>query len=133
MLAAKKARAGLGRQARLVDSWLSDARKAGKGDSYAGKRRHPRFDWQVPAVIEIDPDTPHRRLIYATTRDISESGVGVRCRDRLPQFTNVRIYVNDGEEYVSAVVRHSTGTLGGFIVGTEFTETDASSGLSLSA
>ncbi len=135
MLAAKQASAGRGRgrQASLVEGWLAEASKIGRGDNYAGKRRHPRFKWQVPAVIEIDPDSPHRRLVYATTRDISESGIGVKCRDRLPQFTNVRVYVNDGEEYVSAVVRHSTGTLGGFIVGTEFTDTDPSNGLSLSA
>lgn len=133
MFAAKHAMVGRGRKASLVDTWLSEARKTGQGDNYAGKRRHPRYEWQVPAVIEVDPDLPSRRLLYATTRDISESGLGLRCRTRLPQFTNVRLYVNDGEEPVTAVVRHSTGTLGGFLVGVEFVPAGGTNALPLSA
>ena len=67
----------------LVDLWLAEAKLYGKKDPYLGKRRHPRFQWQVPVVLDVDSVDGLQSCVYAQTRDISEGGIGLVCRQRL--------------------------------------------------
>lgn len=108
------------REARLIHRCMADARRDGGEDSYNGKRRDKRTRWQMSVMVELNAGTPQRRMINATTRDISASGVGLSCRAALKPNSEVRIYVGDGDEYISATVRHCTRSLPGFIIGVEF-------------
>ena len=99
---------------------MADAGRDGGVDSYNGKRRDKRTRWQAPVMVELNPDSPQRAILNANTRDISASGMGLRCRTALKANTEVRIYVGDGDEFISATVRHCTRSLPGFIIGVEF-------------
>lgn len=128
--AAKQIRAQY-HEATLINKWLSVAKKSGIKDTYAGKRRTPRYQMELPVVLEVDGDSPRCRMLYVKSRDISQNGIGVACREKLRPHTPVRVYVDDGEASVTGTVRHASTMLGGYIVGIEFTEQSAPGGRSL--
>ena len=105
----------------LVRSWLGDAEIDGETDAYTGKRQWPRFKWHAPVTIEVPATGTRRESLYASARDISEGGIGVWCSHAMEANTAVRLYVDDASEYVQGRVRQCTTTVGGFIIGVQFT------------
>jgi hypothetical protein len=104
----------------VIADWLAEARITGTEDAYRGKRRWPRVTWQVPVTLEVHPGERRSRTCHATSRDISEGGLGLRLRQRLPAMAPVRVFIGEDERSVRGRVVHCTDTLGGFIVGVEF-------------
>lgn len=104
----------------IVQTWLNDARIQGGADVYTGKRRHQRFRWNRTITLEINPGKQNacRRSVQA--KDISKSGIGLRTREAVAPNTPVRAYIEDEDRFVEGRVRHSTSTIGAFIVGIEF-------------
>ena len=104
----------------ILETWLTAAREEGLADTYAGKRAHPRMIWVVPATLEIlDPDRPAAPA-YIYTSDISRGGMGLRCRQPVELFAQVRITLDETGESLCGQVRHCTPIPTGFIVGIEF-------------
>ncbi|MCP4590944.1 MAG: PilZ domain-containing protein [bacterium] len=103
-----------------VQGWLDEARQTGQGDTYAGKRRYPRYTWTVPVVIEVLDGELAGESDYASSRDISEGGLGIRLRRRIPDRSMVRVTTDEYGPGIHARVMHCTETLGGFILGLEF-------------
>jgi hypothetical protein len=108
-----------GTQDRLIAAWLTEAKRDGIVDDYAGKRRWPRVTWQTQVTLQID--TPRgTRTVFAAARDISEGGIGLRVRERLAAMTPVRVIIGETNEFVIGRVAHCTDSLGGFVIGIEF-------------
>jgi hypothetical protein len=107
-------------QKAVIADWLGQARKEGQEDTFAGKRRWPRVTWQVPVVLEINTGRGRTQTCYATSRDVSEGGLGLRTRQRVPVMALVRVTAGDDDRSVLGRVAHCTDTLGGFLVGIEF-------------
>ncbi len=103
-----------------AQQWLADACLAGQEYEYAGKRHYQRTTWQVPITVEILDGTRAGEHEYAMARDISESGMGFRCRRAVPVWSLVRITVDQDGSYVHAQVKSCTDTIGGFLIGVEF-------------
>ena len=106
-----------------VQYWLLSAQATGQRDTYPGKRRRPRFTWHVPITLEVlDASVLGRsvRAHCAMSRDISDGGMGLRCRQPVPVMALVCITLDETQETVYGRVRHCTGSLGGFLVGVEF-------------
>ena len=103
-----------------IREWLANARLEGREDTYAGKRRYPRVTWVVPVTVEFLDGERAGENDFAMSKDISEGGVGLRCRRPLAVRTLVRVMTDEGAPCVHARVMHCTETLGGFIVGLEF-------------
>lgn len=112
---------------RIIQRWLTDARRNGKKDVYTGKRRHPRFSWTVNVAVEIMDGGSALRPLFATTRDVSVGGVGLKVRQRIAAGTLVRIVRSDIDEHVYAKVQYCGEALGGFLVGVEFIQPPATS------
>ena len=110
---------GTNRDTVVTMKWLADARRTGQKDTYTGKRSAPRYTWQSAVTIEILDDSDDAD-IYATTRDISAGGLGIRTRSRLAAGTLVRISTDATDESLLGRVRHCSESLGGFYVGIAF-------------
>ncbi len=105
--------------------WLTDAHRMGQKDTYAGKRRQTRYTWNTAVTVEFVDDADETPL-FATTRDISIGGLGIRTRRRIDVNTLVRISTDATNESVRGRVRHCSESLGGFFVGIEFVESTPS-------
>jgi len=104
----------------VVRQWLAEAHVLGEESEYAGKRRHPRVAWQMPITVDILDGASAGESYYATSKDISEGGMGFRCRRAVPVWSCVRVTCDDDGQYVHGQVMHCTETVGGFIVGMQF-------------
>lgn len=102
----------------LIEGWLAEAREEGRQDVYAGKRQHPRVEWNAPVIVQPEDDSD--RTVYVTALNISAGGMGLRCGEAISPRTRIRLFVNDGVDCVIGVVRHCSSTVGGYIVGVEF-------------
>ncbi len=102
----------------LIESWLAEAREEGRADVYAGKRRHPRVEWNAPVIVQPEDDSD--RTVYVTALNISAGGMGLRCGEAISPRTRIRLFINDGVDSIIGVVRHCSSTVGGYIVGVEF-------------
>ena len=70
--------------------------------------------------LEVVDSASGKVLFHGRTRNISEDGIGVHCRQKVAFSTNVRLYRDDREdpeEHVEGEVIHCTGTVGGFKIG----------------
>lgn len=105
---------------RTVGRWLAEACQTGIADSYAGKRRWVRYTWQVPVMVTVVAPGPGRAPQFATSRNLSRGGIGLRCRERIGPMSLVRVTRDETDESVYGRVRHCTGTFGGFLIGIEF-------------
>ncbi len=121
MLTTAAAQQAMARQV-VIQAWLNDARRTGKKDVYSGKRSSPRFIWEAPITVEILDGDSAGESFFATSRDIGAGGVGFRGRHRLEQDTLVRVTLDNTGASVEAMVRHTSETLGAFIIGVEFAQ-----------
>ena len=79
------------------------------------RRQEPRFTVQTPVFIDFQG---YQRLI-ATTRDVSDHGIGLRIRGQQPDYGQ-KVLIQCREEQFEAKVRHceTSGDLA-FTVGLE--------------
>jgi len=100
--------------------WLERAR-AEQEAAQAGeiKRDESRTNWVVPVDLVLDEPGGERHL-RSRTRDISNKGLGVHCREEIPLGRSVRVYLRDGttdEQWIEGRVNHCTMTVGGYKIG----------------
>lgn len=124
LLSVKAKRTETQRTEAVVQRLLSQARRDGQRDAYAGKRRQPRFSWQASVTVEV-VGTRTSQAFYATTRDIGAGGMGLRTRQRLAPLTVVRVNVEGEDEPLNGRVRHCSETVGAFLIGIEFVRSEA--------
>jgi hypothetical protein len=105
------------RTERPVDRWLSDATREGHQDVYLGKRRHLRYFWRMPVNIEVASVDGKRFSLYGQTRDISERGIGLECRQPLEPDSLLRIRLDGQTDAVEGYVVHCTVGLGIYRIG----------------
>ena len=103
-----------------VDAWLQQARQTGRTNAYAGKRRTPRTTWHAALEVYVSKSAGRSVTHYATARDISEGGIGLQCRQAIPDCTLVQICQAGELKGVWAMVMHCTRSLSGYIIGLEF-------------
>jgi hypothetical protein len=104
----------------LIDLWLADAKLYGQKDPYLGKRRHPRYQWKMPVDMDVLSIDGSQCRLYAQTRDISEGGIGLECRQQLEPDSRVRIRLEGQLEAIEGYVVHCTQGLGKYLVGVVF-------------
>ena len=103
--------------------WLESAKDDPIPDNFSTKRQGPRFRWPARLEIHVSKSADgegRAEVCYVTGRDISEAGVGFKCRRELHPQTHVEVVLDGEDVKVSAVVRHCTQTIGGFLVGADF-------------
>ncbi len=106
--------------AKVVNRWLTQAQCTGREDTYTGKRRFPRFTWREHFTVVVLDEGPDRVECFATTRDISAGGVGLKIRHRIAATAVVRLVHEETGETVHGRVRFCNEALGAFFVGVEF-------------
>lgn len=107
-----------------VRRWLTEAQRTGRKDAGSGKRPHARFTWTANAIIQIDQAGQAPRSILASVRDISNTGLSLKCRAPIDRDTPVRIKMSAWGGAVNGIVRHCTRSVGVYMVGVEFLRKD---------
>ncbi len=106
---------------RTINDWVEDAQaQGGPIDLYSGKRREPRRIWDAMLDVHVLTGATEGSFHYATARDISGGGMGIQCRQKLEPGTWVGMYVSGCDQGATAIVRHCTETIGGYVIGLEF-------------
>jgi hypothetical protein len=100
----------------IVENWLEEARLFGEPDNHDIKRSCRRYAWHRPMELRAG-----KRIYYVYSRDISEEGIGLVCRDRLTDATQVELRRDENDPWVPARVAHCTQTVGAYKVGIELT------------
>ena len=104
----------------IVESWVSEAEITGTTDSYLGKRRWPRFTWNVEVLLHIKTGPLMNQTMTARAKNVSMGGMGIQLRTILPAGTRVEILVEDRPFGVEASVVHCTRMLTGYLLGVCF-------------
>lgn len=104
----------------IVHAWLAEAHASNEADTWTGKRSQRRHEWS--ANLDIYPVTSRRRAtsVLATARDISETGLGFRCRKKFERGSQVLICRAGEEQAVPATVSACTQSVGGYLIGVLF-------------
>ena len=104
----------------VMRRWLERARSESReGSAAEAKRGSKRINWVVSVHVGTDIPGGEKRL-RSRTRDISEKGLGVVCREEISIGTPVRVYPADSpttDEYIEGRVDHCTMTVGGYKIG----------------
>ncbi|MCP4593642.1 MAG: hypothetical protein GY842_23135 [bacterium] len=103
-----------------TQQWLDEARETGQTDTYSRKYRDPRTTWNVPLEIHLNVEGGLQETWYVTSCDISEGGVGFKCRSSVAPYTQVMVCRAGEMVGVTAATVSCTQTLGGFLIGCEF-------------
>ena len=82
-----------------LDRWLQQAKCCGQVDHYLGKRRTVRFQWQTYVQIEVQNPNGTVEYLYATTKDISESGLALTSRQPIDPRAQIRIQLDDEDQF----------------------------------
>lgn len=98
----------------VVANWLQEAKMFGEVDTRDIKRSRRRYSWRRPMELRAG-----KRMHYIYSRDISEDGIGVVCRSRLGEATQVELRRDENDPWVPARVAHCTQTVGAYKVGIE--------------
>lgn len=106
----------------VVTRWVTEARRTGETDSYAGKRSHPRSLWSVPLKVKMVSGRYAGEIVCANTRDVSLGGMGFFSRRRFEIHTEVEVWVHRHPQGVRGKIMHVTQTIGGYVVGIAFDE-----------
>ena len=104
----------------VVDLWMAEAKLYGQKDPYPGKRRHLRFQWRVPVAIEVASVDGLQLRASATTRDISQGGIGLECRQPIEPDSRIHIRLEGEIECVEGYVVHCTQSFGKYLIGVVF-------------
>lgn len=99
-----------------VRRWLEIAMSEGEKDPYGSKRGHPRYVWYRTVELLVDGV-----VLYARSRDICETGIGLVCKKRLQEHQKVYVRCDDGDPWVPGRVAQVTQSVGAFKAGVELT------------
>ncbi|MCH7813154.1 MAG: hypothetical protein IID40_03945 [Planctomycetes bacterium] len=106
--------------AALAQDWLDEAQSESDGEDFTRRHRDPRTPWNVDLEIHVLQPRGRSKTFYAKSFDISEGGLGLVCRTRIPPYSKV-IVCRGGEMIgVSTVTQSCTQTLTGYLIGTQF-------------
>jgi hypothetical protein len=85
-------------------------------------RESYRWAFQAPAVIRYTATDGSRVTMDATIEDLSANGIGLLCKQALPEKLEAEVFVSyDGEVYSAAVrVVHTTAVSDSFRIGCAF-------------
>ena len=99
--------------------WLELAKFCGQEDPYLGKRQSVRFKWRAYVQVEVQHLDGSVEYLYATTKDVSEGGLGLVFRRPVPPRAKIRVQLDDENQFgiVSGTVMHCTQTVGSYFVG----------------
>ena len=99
--------------------WLKQAKCVGRQDHYLGKRQSTRFQWQTYVQVEVQNPNGSVEYVYAKTKDISETGLGLVFRQPIERRSKIRVQLDDETQagIVSGTVTHCTQIVGTYIVG----------------
>jgi PilZ domain-containing protein len=104
----------------IIQKWLTEARCNGQKASYNAMRNAPRFQWIEHVTVELLGDDSDGRTVYATTRDVSVAGVGLRLRQSFDLGAKIRVTRDGTDESLVGTVCHCEESLGVYQVGVEF-------------
>ena len=107
--------------AAIRQEWLKQARQTHVVDTFASKRQKPRFAWRAQLDVRVPLGGGEIDIRMVSARDISETGLMLFCREKSAPSTDVDISLAGETDIVSAVIRHCTQTLGGYLIGADFT------------
>ena len=99
----------------ILRRWLAKAQaEGGVPDEVLQKRARVRTSWS--ALIEVRDRREER--IRGRIFNVSEDGLGIQCRTKIPEWAEVRIHLRgEPDEVLNGVVVHCTETVGGFKIG----------------
>lgn len=112
--------AGSRRPLEIIAQWLHEAKQEHEGDTWLNRRRRKRFRWSSPLDIYAACHEHLKAPIPADACDLSEIGMGFRCRIKIPRETIVFICRRGTSEGVRARVTACTQTVGGYRIGVQF-------------
>ena len=104
----------------VVEQWVGEAEILGRTDNYLGKRRFPRFTWDVIVLIRICSGRMTGKVIRARTKNVSMGGLGVHVRSHLEPGVKLEIMVEGRPFGVKATVAHCTRMMNGNLLGASF-------------
>ncbi len=113
---------------RIVAAWVNDASENSPPDSYYGKRQVHRYVWPAAIEVVLNRGQSDEQRFYVTGQDVSEEGMGLFGRHKLPYRTTIWLrYADEGDggPWLPALVVHSTQSVGGFRTGVHFTTDQA--------
>ena len=87
----------------LAQEWLEEARQSGQSDAYTRQHQDPRFTWYSQLEVHVLGPAGRTATFYADACDISEGGIGFRCRQQIPPFTDIQVCVAGEMTGVSAL------------------------------
>ena len=102
-----------------VRRWLKEAEESGETSTYEAKRSSSRYSWNCAMELVVDGDGLNDDIMYVYTRDVSAKGVGLTCRQNLPDGTRVVIRRARTEPWIPARIAHSTESVGTHKIGIE--------------
>ena len=104
----------------LKQQWLKEARRTGESDEHTRKHRDPRITWHEPLEVHVALSGGRTESHYATACDISEGGIGFRCRLEIPAFTQITVCRAGEMVGLPAMTLHCMHTLTGYTIGAQF-------------
>ncbi len=108
------------RRTPVVQTWVNHAAKTGQPDAYNGKRRWTRITWDATLAVSVLSGRHNGEILYVRAKDVSLGGLSFVSRKPLATHTPVEIAADCNPDSTTAVVRHCTPTIGGYIIGVEF-------------
>ena len=106
--------------ATLPQAWLEEAAENADPDTHTRQHRDPRTAWNAPLEIHVRSRGGLTETYCATSCDISKGGIGFRCRQPIPVFSEVRVCRAGRMIGVPAMTMSCTESLTGHIIGAEF-------------
>jgi hypothetical protein len=98
-----------------LQRWLARAEAdEGMSDEVLNKRDSARTTWSAHIIILGGSG----EKIHGRIRDVTEDGLGIHCRSKINEYSEVRVQLEDDpDEHIDGVVVHCTQTVGAFKIG----------------
>ena len=104
----------------LKQQWLEEARRTGESDEHTRKHRDPRITWYEALEVYVASSGGGTESHYATAFNISDGGIGFRCRRQIPAFTQITVCRAGELVGLPAAIMHCLQTLTGYTIGAQF-------------
>ena len=104
----------------VAKDWLDEAQGESDAEDHTRRHRDPRTRWEVDLEIHVLQPSGPTKVLYAKSFDISEGGLGLVCRTRIPPYSKVIVCRAGEMTGVSTVTQSCTQTLTGYLIGTQF-------------
>jgi len=66
-----------------------------------------------------------RKQVVATLVNVSQTGLELKSRVRIPERSSVQVCLRDGGQWLRAQIAHCTGTIGGYKIGLRLQDAEA--------